>query len=333
MVAMGFLITTLSFGAESVARERRRDTWLGLLGTPLSGRDIVRGKVLGSLWRGRDTLAALLALWAAGLASGAVHPLGFLAAVVWLGVSAPLYGAIGVATALSSDRPQWPVNPADWPLTLVASLGMLLLLTVVPMALVSASLFTHEEVQAAAGSGAFPPFDGTLLRPWVGSGRSPSRASPGSLRWRPAPPPTHDPWHSRSTRSSAGPAGPSGPCRTYRRRPETSGLAFLEQILHGLPAFAELPPDAGAPLVDHLVPAWPRGHGEHVGGRDPAPVGRQRKDRPSLPPAPESHMGVLDLPAGEPPLDVEVEPDEGERQPDRLVPLSGVLRRESIDAC
>ena len=39
----------------------------------------------------------------------------------------------------------------------------------------------------------------------------------------------------------------------------------------------------------------------------------------------------LDLPAGEPPLDVEVEADEGERQPDRLIVLSGILGGESID--
>jgi hypothetical protein len=169
MVALGFLITTCSCGAESVARERRRDTWLGLLGTPLSGRDIVCGKVLGALWRGRDTMGTLLVLWAVGLASGAVHPLGFLGAVVWLGVSGPLHGALGVASALHSDRPKWPLNPAAWPLTLVSALGMTLLMTVVPMALASASLLTYEEVQAAARSGAFPPLDGTFLRPWVGA--------------------------------------------------------------------------------------------------------------------------------------------------------------------
>src|SRR6478609_612707 len=53
--ALGFVITAFSLGVEAVDRERRRDTWLGLLATPLSGRDIVLGKVLGALWRGRET--------------------------------------------------------------------------------------------------------------------------------------------------------------------------------------------------------------------------------------------------------------------------------------
>jgi hypothetical protein len=89
-------------------------------------------------------------------------------------------------------------------------------------------------------------------------------------------------------------------------------FAFLEEILHSLPVLAELLPDAGAPLVDHLVPARPRGYGEHVGGSDPTAIGWQREDRPCPLPARERHVRELDLPARVPPLDVEVEADEGE---------------------
>jgi hypothetical protein len=169
MVALGLAITTLAFGAESVTRERQRDTWLGLIATPLSGRDIVRGKVLGALWRGRETVATLLGLWVVGLAAGAVHPLGFLAAVVWLGVCWPLYGALGVASALRPDRPEWALHPTNWPLGLMAGLGMTILMTLVPWLLVSAALCTYEDVQAAVSSGDFPLFQRTIFRPWVGA--------------------------------------------------------------------------------------------------------------------------------------------------------------------
>jgi len=73
-----------------VAAERERDTWLGLIATPLPGREILKGKILGSIWRMRGVAFLMPALWSVGLLSGSLHPLGFLAAVVLLGVTGVL---------------------------------------------------------------------------------------------------------------------------------------------------------------------------------------------------------------------------------------------------
>lgn len=173
LMALALVIPTLASGTASVARERQRDTWLGLLVTPLSGADILRGKVLGSFWRARGTAGTLLGLWVVGLASGAVHPLGFLAAVVWMGVSGPLYAAIGVASVLDpdtdADTPSWWLHPSAWPARVAGWLGMMLLVSFVPMVLASVSLFSYEDVHAAAHSKPFPLLDETFLQPWLGA--------------------------------------------------------------------------------------------------------------------------------------------------------------------
>jgi ABC-type Na+ efflux pump permease subunit len=79
-----FLVTLIAAGmaSESIISERTRETWGSLIATPLAARDILQSKMLATLWRMRVTLATLLTLWTLGLASGAIHPLGFIVAVV-----------------------------------------------------------------------------------------------------------------------------------------------------------------------------------------------------------------------------------------------------------
>jgi hypothetical protein len=48
-----------------------------LVATPLSGAEILKAKMLSSVWRMREVLAVLLVLWSLGLISGAIHPIGF----------------------------------------------------------------------------------------------------------------------------------------------------------------------------------------------------------------------------------------------------------------
>jgi ABC-type transport system involved in multi-copper enzyme maturation permease subunit len=62
--------------------EREKDTWVSLVATPLDGAAIVTGKILGAFWRVRGLLVTLLLVWLIGMLCGAVHPLGFLAAIV-----------------------------------------------------------------------------------------------------------------------------------------------------------------------------------------------------------------------------------------------------------
>ncbi len=126
MVTLGFesiyLITLLGMAAESVAAERDRDTWPGLLVTPLTGREILRGKLLGVLWRVRWFLIVLGAFWLVGTLSGAVHPVGVLAAVVILGVSSWFVAVAGVTISLHAPNRQKAVA---W--TLLPLMGMTLL--------------------------------------------------------------------------------------------------------------------------------------------------------------------------------------------------------------
>jgi hypothetical protein len=53
----------------------------------LSGREILRAKLLGSIWKVPRAGVLMLALWMLGLLSGAVHPLGFIAALTGMIVS------------------------------------------------------------------------------------------------------------------------------------------------------------------------------------------------------------------------------------------------------
>jgi ABC-type transport system involved in multi-copper enzyme maturation permease subunit len=79
-VLMGLMLA--SSAATGFTTEREKDTWVSLISTPLDGREIVTGKILGAFWRVRGLLATLLLIWLMGVVSGAVHPLGLLAVVV-----------------------------------------------------------------------------------------------------------------------------------------------------------------------------------------------------------------------------------------------------------
>ena len=78
-VAWGLGIASLA--AAGVVAEREEDTWTSLIATPLSGEEILRAKMFGAVWGTRWLGVLLLAFWLLGLASGAVHPIGFVAVV------------------------------------------------------------------------------------------------------------------------------------------------------------------------------------------------------------------------------------------------------------
>ena len=148
--------------------ERERETWLGLIATPLTGREILRAKRLGAIWKARWLASLMLGLWTVGLLAGAIHPLGFLSAVVGLGFSSWFLASLGVfASMWSRDR-----NQAS--LWVLVPVGLLVGLSLVPFispgtatALVAAglipfqawaSLLSFEDVRALAHSVAPPQF-------------------------------------------------------------------------------------------------------------------------------------------------------------------------------
>ena len=169
LLSFSYVIRILVAGGESIERERQRDTWLGLLATPLSGWEILRAKMLGAVWRVRGTAFLLAGLWAIGLLAGAVHPLGFLAALAWLAVTGGLCGSVGVSMQLGRPGREGLGFLLSMPVRLLGGAAFWLLVLMAPAVIVWASLFSYEDVHAAIHAGRFPQFSPTPLYALVGS--------------------------------------------------------------------------------------------------------------------------------------------------------------------
>ena len=158
-----------SAGVESITRERRRETWFGLLATPLTAREILRGKARGSLWRLRWTALVLVSTWVVGLLAGAVHPLGFLASLGFLAAAGVFYVQIGLMMALREYDPDTRrksrLTAIQAPTLVIAGV----LLTAGPMILGWASLFTYEDVAAVLRAGPLPELRDGPVGEWVGA--------------------------------------------------------------------------------------------------------------------------------------------------------------------
>jgi ABC-type Na+ efflux pump permease subunit len=108
-----FLITLVAAGmaTEGIISERARETWGSLIATPLTAREILRSKMLATLWRVRVLLATVLGLWTIGLATGAIHPLGFvvsvlvLAALMWFMLAFGTYISVGAKDMAAATGP------------------------------------------------------------------------------------------------------------------------------------------------------------------------------------------------------------------------------------
>ena len=104
-VAMVVILLGLAaVSASSVTSEREGDTWINLASSPLSGAEVVRGKILGSLWVFRSIGYLLGVCWAFGLLVGAVHPLGVLVSAIELMVFAWFVAVLGVTISLRSKN-------------------------------------------------------------------------------------------------------------------------------------------------------------------------------------------------------------------------------------
>jgi hypothetical protein len=96
------LLIAAGVASEGVTAERARETWDGLVATSLEARAILGAKMIGALWKVRWGLVLLGFLWLVGLLAGAVHPLGFAAALVLLGVATWFVVALGTFMSLVS---------------------------------------------------------------------------------------------------------------------------------------------------------------------------------------------------------------------------------------
>jgi ABC-type transport system involved in multi-copper enzyme maturation permease subunit len=182
VLALMYAILVAGAAAEGVAGERERDTWLGLIATPLTGREILGAKMLGAVWRARVVIGVMIGLWTVGLLAGALHPLGFLAELVGLAASGGFFAALGTYAALWSHHRERAVERTLLPTLVLLISGMAPLLLPpggasilmgsgsMPL-LAWSSLLSYEDVRAALLSGAFPPLAATGIRTGEGAGR------------------------------------------------------------------------------------------------------------------------------------------------------------------
>jgi ABC-type transport system involved in multi-copper enzyme maturation permease subunit len=99
-----FLLTLIAAGmsSEAIISERNRETWDSLLATPLDARDILRSKMLATLWRMRAILTILFTMWMVGVCAGAIHPFGFIVATVVTAAWTWLFLVFGLHVALAA---------------------------------------------------------------------------------------------------------------------------------------------------------------------------------------------------------------------------------------
>ena len=119
-MALGLLWMLIAavIGSGSIAGEREKGTWESLTATPLTGREVVRGKVFGALWATRGLAAPCVVLWGIGLIGGAVHPMGVVASSALLAALVPFAASLGVGCSMVAPNG----NRALWS-TLAALLG------------------------------------------------------------------------------------------------------------------------------------------------------------------------------------------------------------------
>jgi hypothetical protein len=160
---IGFIAVAFMTAVETLKGEQTRDSWLALISTPLSGGEILDGKLAGTLWKVRDGAFTLLGLWWIGVISGAIHPIGFVMASGVLIATAFFFIAQGQALALFSLHPERSGKPVISPVFLPVLIAATLVQIAAPMMLVWASLFSYEDWASILDSGLFPQFTETDL--------------------------------------------------------------------------------------------------------------------------------------------------------------------------
>ncbi|SIN86661.1 hypothetical protein SAMN05444166_1346 [Singulisphaera sp. GP187] len=161
-----FYVCSLSVGAmQSMEAERERDTWTGLIATPLSGWEIVWAKMWGALIRSRPAVILMVGLWTVGVLAGSVHPLGFIAALVGMAVTGVFVAGLGVYAGLMAVNGRDAKNLIGTLPYLLCLSGLAILLpgrgsvlaaAASPPLLALCSLFIYEDIHTVFNGGLFP---------------------------------------------------------------------------------------------------------------------------------------------------------------------------------
>lgn len=85
-----------------ITGEKEEDTWISLLTTMLTPREIIVSKMVGAVWRLRLLIAVVVVLGVLGLLLGALHPFGALAMAVTLATFTWFTAALGTHISLNA---------------------------------------------------------------------------------------------------------------------------------------------------------------------------------------------------------------------------------------
>ncbi|MDB5353500.1 MAG: hypothetical protein JWN86_4747 [Planctomycetota bacterium] len=170
--------------AEEIMSERTRETWTGLITTPLTSGEILRSKMRVALWRSRSSLLLLFVLWTLGVAAGSIHPLGFvvsiliLASMTWFLMTYGMLSAIRAKDVIPGSNPSLGLFMLlSWTAALpflIPSRFSTVILGVLSLPFdVSLSLVSYREIRAASRYPAYPYLE------WIGlhTGEGPLRVA------------------------------------------------------------------------------------------------------------------------------------------------------------
>ncbi|WP_020465835.1 ABC transporter permease [Singulisphaera acidiphila] len=125
------LVCGAAIAATSVTGERERGTWVSLTTTLVTGREVARAKVIGSLVAVRGLAIPFLLVWIVGLMTGSVHPIGAVSAAIGIVVYLWYAAAIGVFVSMMSKTSERAIG---------ATLVVLLVSNALPLLFVPLSL-------------------------------------------------------------------------------------------------------------------------------------------------------------------------------------------------
>ncbi|MDR3635262.1 MAG: ABC transporter permease subunit [Isosphaeraceae bacterium] len=148
-----------------IASERERGTWDALLTSPLDGREIVRGKLYGSLYALRLLLGAAIVAWTLAFVCEAMTTYEFITQVVGTAIVAAFMAAVGVRASLAVST---ATRAMSW--TIGVWLGARVAISIVAgliLAVIAVVIYTTwmALMQFGAGTGPMaPPIPGWLTR-------------------------------------------------------------------------------------------------------------------------------------------------------------------------
>ena len=99
-----WMLGIASSAASGLSSEREEDQWISLISTPLTGREILRAKMIGPVWGLRLVAFLMFLLWLVGLLVGSIHPFGLAACLVEFAVFTWFLTALGTWFSLRSKN-------------------------------------------------------------------------------------------------------------------------------------------------------------------------------------------------------------------------------------